>query len=506
LPPHPYCLPLFVLSFRGALVTGSSDDPGVEAILTALTRDIARLEPGRTLTLAEFTASRLGIWNVRLDSSGISHVRCRWDDWHTLPTRDLIDRIRPQDDSLLVLARTGPTDPAYHDADDADRAFTMAREAHPQARVFRAATFVDDLLKEATARVPLPPSLWYELVLLRRSRSGRVELTAQQLFLPEARRGDIRTFSVRCEASDESGTVFAVAARDAAFSFQLVSMASAQIQPGTYQVTATLLRPGRVRFDGLPVKLREDTRSWLDVMAAVPSRLDVIGPAHLIVAIELCGTPDQLQARVDRADQLIEQVRGSADGPVTFSLLTYASHSHNRQLDDEPVLALAWAETGGTPLSRRLRRLRQRGPVPSPYPHAARIECMLAEVSQRLSEPDAAAAGRPVLVTIGGRPAFPNRIDPVTKIIPCPLRYDWRTIFLQLTEEHAGMAFGVIRDAGTDDDGPENPADDVWRHLGTDAAATLPEFDAHRFGVRLGLLSATMQYLPLPLAVAEGAD
>ena len=68
------------------------------------------------------------------------------------------------------------------------------------------------------------------------------------------------------------------------------------------------------------------------------------------------------------------------------------------------------------------------------------------------------------------------------------------------------MAFGLIRDDEVEVDLPGNPADDIWRNLGTDASATPVAFDARRFAVDLGLLSATMQYLPLPLAVPEGAD
>ena len=497
---------------RGALVTGTAEEPGAEAILAELTWGIARLPPGKALTIVELTTSGVTVWKVRPDSSGSPRVRYWWYDWYLLRTGDLLsqrkllDQIRPEDDTRVVLARTDPEDPAGQDARDADRAFEMARDAYSRARAFRSVVSVDDLLKEATARVPLPPSLWYELVLLRRSRSGRLALTAQQLFLPEARRGDTRSFTVRCEASDENGTVFAVVARDAAFSFELVSMASGRIPPGTYDVTATLLRPGRVRFDGLPVKLSEDSRNWLDVMAVVPDRLDVIGPAHLIVAVELCGAAAELQERVDRASQLIGHVRDGADGPVTFSLLTYASHSHDRRTDDEPVTGLAWTETDAGLLDRSLRRLRARAPAVSRYPRAAQIECMLNEVTRRLRGPETVAAGRPVLVTIGDKPAFPHRVDPVSGIIPCPRRLDWRAIFLRLAEDHAGMAFGVIRDAEGDEDGPENPADDIWRHLGTDASATLAAFDARRFAVSLGLLSATMQYLPLPLAMPEGAD
>ena len=63
-------------------------------------------------------------------------------------------------------------------------------------------------------------------------------------------------------------------ARDGPQVSGLVSMASAKLPPGTYTVTATLRRPGTVSFDGLPAPLRKDTRSWAELCATVPGRLD----------------------------------------------------------------------------------------------------------------------------------------------------------------------------------------------------------------------------------------
>ena len=487
-------------------MTGSSYDPGIEEILVGLTRAVVRLPAGKALMIAEFAVSGVIVWKVRSGSSGVPHVRSWRREWYSLrrggviDQRELRDHIQPKDGDRLLL---GLTDGGH----DAERAFDLARAAYSQAGAFRSAVGVDELLKEATARVPLPPSVWYELVLLRRSRSGRLELTAQQLFLPGASRGDTRSFTVRCEASDENGTVFAVAARDASSAFELVSMASVRVPPGTYDLTATLRRPGRVRFDGLPVKLREDSRNWQDVLATVPGRLDRIGSAHLIVAVEVCGSAEELRTRADLAGDLISYIRNGTDGPVAFSLVTYASHSHDRQIDDEPVTAVAWAETDAGRLDRRLNRLRARRPAVFRYPRAAQVECMLAEVARRLRVAEA-TAGRPALVTIGDRPPFPPRIDPPSGIIPCPRRIDWRAYFLGLVRDHSGMAFGVIRDITDDDDDDDtsgNPADDIWRRLGTDASAALTAFDAHSFAVDLGLLNATMQYLPLPLTVSEGS-
>ena len=486
------------------MVTGDAGDQVGEAVLDALAGEIGRLTVGKPLTIAEFAPDKVTVWRVRPDNCGTPRVWYwprTWDSLRgdsALDERALISFALPADDSLVLLARTGASTPPSHDA---DRGYALAREALPTAEAFRSPVSVDDLLSEAIARVPLPQSQWYELVLLRRSRSGRLEFTAQQLFLPEARRGDTRAFTVNCEPSDENGTVFAVAARDAAFEFQLVLMASAKIPPGRYNVTATLLHRGAVSFDGLPVKLTEDTRNWLDVLASVPERLEVFRPAHLIVAIEVCGSQAEVEARIDRASQFVGAVARDAEGTVRFSLLTYAEHGHDRRVDDEPVTTLAWARDDPDAVERLLTWLRHREPSTSRYGPAAQIECLLASVAEQLRDPEAAEWGRPVLVTIGARTAFPHRIDPVSEILPCPQHYDWRAILRLLSEEHAGMAFGAIRDA----DGPENPSNEVWLHLGTDARSELTSaFDVRPFAVDLGLLSPATQYLPFPLADDEG--
>lgn len=504
-------------------MAGSAHDPGGEVIEADLARDITRLPLGEALTIAEFSAPGVTIWTVRPDSCGIPRVWYREHDWPALRTwagrldeAELLDRLRPEDASRVVLARTRtapardlPDEPEQAEQ-DADWAFNVARGKYPDARHFRSARRVDDLLDEATARVPLPASLWYELVLLSRRPSGRLELTVQQLFLPEAVRDDYRRFTIRCAASDQNGTAFVVVARRAASSFEVVSVASARLPRGTYEVTATLLRPGRVRFDGLPVAPRADGRNWLDIRAVLPDRLTEVGPVHLIVAIERCGTVSAVRERVRRASQLISEVRGGADGLVTVSLVTYAAHSHNRRTDDEPVTVLAWKQANAAALDRRLDALRERDPAPTLYQRAAQVECMLAEVTQRLREKGDAgqagqAGGRLALVVIGDRPASPHRLDPRSEIIPCPSRLDWRALLLGLAQEQPGMAFGAIRDEEPDQES-DDPADDIWRRLGTDASASLTEFHPRSFAVGLGLLSPTPQFLPLPLAVPEGAD
>ena len=487
------------VSFSGAM-----NDPDGEVGLAELTELIARLPSDEALTIADFSSTKVTRWEIRADQCGTPRVKYDSMSWTALRDDDgrLIDRklsrfLAPADGGRLLLAGGGTeVDPLR-----AGRALRMAhgRYGHARPLALGMAASVDDLLREATARVPLPQ--WYELVLLERRPSGRLKLTAMQLFARGERRRATRTFQVRCEPSGPAGTTFAVVARDGPHFSGVVSTASAKIEPGVYTLTATLQRPGVVSFSGLPVGPQRDTRSWAEVRATVPERIRDFGPAHLIVAVETCGSQQQVAAHLDRAGQLISNVAGGTECLVRFSLLAYGAHPHDLRVDDHPVTVLAWAQPdqvvlGHLPVLREHPRVQ-----PDRYTRAANIECMLAEVARRLQEPqrkasEGPAAGRPVLVTVGTRRAFPSAIDPRSEILPCPWGNDWHRFFRWLTEDHKEMMFGAI--CGTQDT-------EVWRLLGKDASAELAALDARQFAADLRLLRAAAEHVPFPMAMSEGS-
>jgi hypothetical protein len=480
-------------------LSGATGEPNSEVGLAELTALIAGLAVGEALTIAELGADAVTRWQVRVDRCGTPSVSRESVSWTTLRSGDALHEpelarfLAPADEARLLLARGGGAD---IDTLDVGRALRMAHCHYKQARLLAPgkAASVDDLLREATARVPL--SQWYELVLLERARSGRLDLTAQQLFERGAVRGAAKTFRVRCEPSGPDGTTFAVVARDGPRVSGLVSMASARLRPDTYTVTATLRRPGTVSFDGLPAALHEDGRGWAEVRGTVPDRIGDFGPAHLILAVEVCGSEDQVAAHLDRAGQLIRNVANGAEGPVRFSLLAYGAHPHDLRLDDEPVTVLAWADRDQAVLAH-LPVLRERARARRDrYTRAANIECMLAEAARLLQTRQgrtggAHPAGRPVLVTVGSRLAFPAYRDPYSEILPCPWRRDWRSFFRWLAEDHREMTFGAI--CGGDQEA------EVWRLLGKDASAELVALDAWQFGAELRLLRSAAEHVPFPM-------
>lgn len=372
--------------------------------------------------------------------------------------------------------------------------FNQPQTVHLQQSVFEHDEPLDDSLGRGIADDTLTHA--YELVVLRRTRSGHLMLGGYQLFPHSARRGDCKTFTIRCGPSYENGTVFAVVAVEGVRGFRLVSVESANIFPGTYEVTAELLRPGLVRFHGLPAELRSEHRSWANLVGAIPAKIDLPERAHLVCAVEVIGTEDQVEERISRVEQLIGLVTENTERELAFSLVSYGAHSFDWKMLEDPAKALAWASGADTALSA-LRVLRDRGPVEADYTRAAQIECMLAKVASRLGMQH----GRPVLVTAGSRPPYPQRMDPRTEILPCPQRNDWRRA-LQRIRTLPGSTFGAIcESAGTLD---ERGDEDIWRRLGSDAIADLNAVNIRSFAADLGLLSPTVQPVPFPIVEKAG--
>ena len=475
---------------------GAAEESGREVFRAAIAQSVTGLAEGSAFTITEFAAVGLVTWEVRRDPDGTPRARSWLVPWSDLyESGGLPEAARAR----IIQAANGSFLPPVCSAPDdryARRAFALVKNAPGQStaterRTFTCSTPLDDELRHVLAGDPL--TQWYELVALYRTAQGRLVFTTRQLFAPGAGCGARESLTIRCEPSDDTGTVFAVMAyRYDERTFRLVSQQVANVPPGTYDLTAELRRPGDVRFRlrELSVKFRKDRRSWDELVAHVPARLDRFRPAHLIVAIEVCGAAARVSERIHRAEQLIRVVASGADGPLHVSLISYGPHAVHRDDAEEPVTVLAWAQSSGVALAG-LARLRERGAAAPGYSRAAQLECVLAEVAGKLTD----EYGRPVLVTIGSRPAFPSRVDRVSEIIPCPKRMDWRAAWLHL-RQRPGIAFGVICD--------HSPGREIWRHLGSDAAEQLQAADVRRFAADLSLVSSTAQYIPFPLVEPEG--
>ncbi|MEU6740701.1 hypothetical protein [Streptosporangium sandarakinum] len=460
----------------------------------AIAQALADLADTGHLALVEVAADGVTAFLLRRDGNGSPRGRswsATWPDlagehgWDADPAgaREAVlraARVPPSADVIIVAASSaGPR---------AERALGWLRAAHPAAQVLRADAPIAGLVREVMADDPLTRS--YELVVvLADPDTGRLRLTSRQLFPLGSRPGDRVRVALRCEAADADGTAFAVVTWQGPEP-RLLSVQSARITPGRYEVTAELVRPGRVRFTGLP-ELSPDPRDWDQLVAALPDRLPgPTGPVHLVCAVEVCGAGDQVAERLGRARQMISFASGRLGGPLRVSLLAYAAHSYDPSAPDPPVRVAAWRTDVDEALDA-LGALEEQGAVARGYPyhpHAAQLEDALAAVAGRLGRTDSAPT---VVLTVGGRPPHPPRTDR-SRILPCPHRHDWRRLTAVLRQRQ-GTVLGAICDQAADRAHP------AWHELGTAALAHLEAVDVRGLAADLGLVAPSPAHLPFPL-------
>lgn len=464
---------------------GGNLDSACAALIDALADRVARLGEDDSLVVVELTSDGVKIWKIHREPNGTP--RCRyWNPtpWLTLFAQGELDQaalrdlVSSEDGSPIVLVRTsdGPrAEETYHLlSSDAGTGYATACGAP-----------LDGLLDQVLTNDGL--TQFYELVVLSPSKSGRSELGTHKLFPPGSQRGATRTVHVRCEPTDENGTAFAVVAFAKDGGVRLVSIRSVRLPPGSYPVTVELRRPGRVSFNGLDGEFRPERRSWSDLVASLPDRIDLIPAVHLICLIETSGSADDVDERIGRLEQLIQELPGAL-----VSLVSYGPHAVARDLPEGPVEILSWAQPTAQAL-KEVDNLKDRPPWPLGYAGAAQLECGLYAVAERLAQQDAPGGWRDrqvAVVTIGARPAFPPGRN-LNRHIPCPDRNDWRELLRRLSQHHTGIAFGAIVDRDADHD--------IWQHLGGDALAFGGTFVARNFIARLGLINPSAGPIPFPL-------
>lgn len=466
-------------------MVGGEEYPQRGTPIGELADELARLCTGEVLTIAEFSMDGIVIWEVQRDQVGTPHCRywpiVSWPDDGSVPTDEKLDEIiQTRPGSSLILA-SGLLREPY--ATLFDR-FSFSRGGVPS---FRCTSSLAGMLRHVLIHDPLVQ--WYELVTLQRTPSGPPILKGHLLFPPGAKRGDKETFRIRCEPADENGTVFAVVATEQVRRFRLVSLSSANVPPGVYRLTAELRRPGVVCFRDLPAGLQPEHRTWAELVTQVPAQLDVPQPAHLICAIETSGVPNQVFERLRRAEQLIRHAAEGVQARLSFSLVSYGTHSFERNVPADQVTMHVWEVTAEQALAA-LGDLRTRGAAPTGYHLAAQLECALTEINDKLRSVE----GRPIIVAIGARPPFPRRSQLNTALLPCPHRRDWRRAMERLLTQ-PGISLGAIHGPG--------PVSEIWMELGRKAFAHLDAFDVHRFAADLGLRNSSPSYVPFPVIESE---
>ena len=447
---------------------------------------IAGLGDGDEVKVATFGDNGIAVWGVARDENGTPQAQqtVLATAFVAAPEVFYEERLAPSlgDSPLLVVC--GAPDQSHA------AVFRLLRAARG-ARAFGYQAPFADLLREAIGNSRL--TRWYDLVVLNEEPGGKLQTSRLPLFQPGAVSGGrTEPFHVRCAPTDNRGTVFAVVAHGPSAEPFLTSrlhpvqVQSAVVAPGTYWVTALLSRPGRVRFDGLPALLSAEQRPLAELLRQLPEQLRVLEPVHLACLIEVSGGDARLRRRIDRLEQLIAAA-DAGTRELSVSVISYGPHAVERGVPDEPATLLARATTAERAI-RVLRGLMGRRVPAHEYERAAQTECALDELSRLLSARNG-RDGRPVVVTAGGRPPHPPRVDIQSEIIPCPRRVDWNTMIARLQKVPA-IRFGALYDP--------NAIGVIWRGLGRDAIATVDRVDIPGFARQLGLVKRT-QGAPFPL-------
>lgn len=451
-----------------------------DEIHDALSEELDRLNGKSRFTVVEFGATGATIWRLYRDENGTPRAEQPRVRPSALKDPDLF--YRDVDPAFIV--RTAVVLP-----DNLSDLLTAARGVP----VYECRTPLEDQVRKAITSSPLIQG--YELAVLKqvatgRPDAGRLVLTGHQLFPPGVSQGHRSVVRVRCEPTDGNGTVFAVVTRDrrpdiapADQALRPVHVQTAVIPASTYEVTAVLVRPGRVLLQGLPAPLSKFSGTWENLRRQVPDQLAAAAePTHLVCLVETSGDDDRLELRIDRLSKLIEEAEKSTS-QLSVSVVAYGPHSVAWRVNEQPVTVCAWAVPGAR-AAQELHGLAHRDKEEREYRRAAQLECALETVARHLSDRD----GRPVIVTAGGRPPHPPAMDTRTTIIPCPDRVNWKW---QIDRIGAlGASFGALRDAGA--------RGEIWRSLGQHAVATVDDpVDMPDFAALLGLCAAS-QTVPFP--------
>jgi hypothetical protein len=458
-----------------------ADRTTVNDLRDSLARDVAALGDSGIYTILEFTGTGMTVWEISRDQAAIPRCRQRTIAWASANGAQPADLAPAGATRRMLLICAEPADAR------AVAGWDRMRDARPGALAIACAARVADLLRDVLTHDPL--TLPYELVVLRRLTSGRLVLAGQPLFPATARHGYRTVVRLRCEPAGPGGIVFAVVATRRIRHFSLVSVASATVAPGVYDVTAELNCAGQVRFDGLGAELRRDPRPWPELAGSVPRLLPRPDPVHLVVAVEVSGAGDLVAQRLDRIGQLLVSVTN----PACVSLISYGPHTHEAVARDVPPRVLSWAGSVDEALAG-LERLRLDGPLPLGFSRGVQLECVLDLLADRLND----AYGRPVLVTVGALPACPPRLDTGTEIVPCPHRKSWRAA-LDVLDAVPGISFGAMRDQGRDEQ--------IWAELGGHALVRVrpgDPVDVQGFATKLEMAGPPADHVPFPILEAEG--
>ncbi len=187
---------------------------------------------------------------------------------------------------------------------------------------------------------------------------------------------------VRSVCTDEGGTVLAVVARDDRDTHtpQLLSADSVRLAPGQQRILAELVRPGQVRFIE-PADVTPDHRSLAEIIAAVPSALNVAGRTHLICAVDVTGLASRVAARLYQVEKFMMEIRHQypAIGQLKASLVAFGAHRTRNRGTEDSIVVTDWESH----VDKAMKSLGGLGAAPPDEDRMAQVEDALTEICRR---------------------------------------------------------------------------------------------------------------------------
>lgn len=274
--------------------------------------------------------------------------------------------------------------------------------------------------------------------------------------------------------------------------------------PGPVSCELVLRRPGYVEFGplrpvptGLAVAVTVSNRpSWSDIVRSLPSH----HAFEVVVAVELSGTPEVVDPRVEILRNLVHALHirdTAAPGSVRVAAIRYVDHPEKAPRRYQPTCHV---EPFAAPHAM-IDSLTRWHPSPPQGRYGSSVEDALHQARQLPWRREALRC----MVVIGSRPPSVNRIGSSRGSV-CPHGYVWRDELAALRDGLAVRCFAVVDEPPwmTEPiyDAPVDRTRHDWRALGADGLFKLGELKLPDLVERL----IPGPSAPLPLAVLTRRD
>jgi hypothetical protein len=382
-----------------------------------------------------------------------------------------------------------------------EQAALQACRDRPSVRLIRAvapngATMAGGLVRSVASDAPL--SCTYVVpVAVADPLTGEVRLEHSALFGPGTRAGAESSVALRRVPGDRGDIAVAVMTANGQPEGLLSLHSIPQPSEPVYQLRAVLDGPGQVTFTE-PASLRPDSRPWPEILAGLPSRVDVsLGPVDLVCAMELSGPRDLVRQRRELVRDLLEILDAEypEQGRLRVALAGCTDHLQIRGREKRNVVR----STPLGPVSLALTRLGKEPGSEVYNKAAAPLEDLLHEAAGLLGNKDDKFRAARLLLVVG-RPPHPHALDR-TKVHPCPHGYNWRAYLRWLTGTRRARCVAVV------DSIPGYRARAaIWHELGPSGLHELSAPAPAYIGEDLGVLVRHAQRIPIPLANLEAGE